>query len=100
MKRLAIVLILSALTLCGCKDGGVNGENAATAEAEQSSKERESLFGIEHEELYSVIGKIKSGETFGGILTRLGLPAERHSAVMAAADGIFDPRKIRSGNSY
>lgn len=100
MKRLAIVLILSALALCGCKDGGVNGENAATAEAEQSSKERESLFGIEHEELYSVIGKIKNGETFGGILTRLGLPAERHSAVIAAADGLFDPRKIRSGNSY
>ena len=47
-----------------------------------------------------VDGIVKSGETFTGLMMRLGLSQEEAYALAEECDTLFDVRRMRAGNSY
>lgn len=60
----------------------------------------ENLFGIDLGNYYSVTGTIRNGDTFGALMSRMGVPAADQSKIAAACGDTFDVRRIRSGNEY
>lgn len=47
-----------------------------------------------------VEGKLKNGEIFSGLMTRMGLTPSQTYALKVATDSVFDVRKLRAGNSW
>ena len=47
-----------------------------------------------------VEGTLKNGEIFTGLMSRLGMSPADAMALASAADSVFDPRKLRAGNSW
>lgn len=60
----------------------------------------ENLFGIDLGNYYSVTGTIRNGDTFGALMSRMGVPAADQSKIAAACGDTFDVRRIHAGNEY
>lgn len=52
------------------------------------------------EDYASEEGTVKSGETFSGMMSRLGMSSESAFSLANACADIFDVRKLRAGNSF
>lgn len=66
----------------------------------EAAKEPEFLFGICIDSLNVVTAEVKNGETFGGLLARYGVDAQRVNDVVQKSKGVFDLRSFRQGNIY
>lgn len=88
-----IFLMFCALTV-SC--GGRHDEQQETEEVVDPIPP----LGFRAEDYRSVAGTVRSGETFSGMMTRLGLAQDRAYALAQACDSVFDVRKLRAGNSY
>lgn len=60
----------------------------------------ENLFGIDLGNYYSVTGTIRNGDTFGALMSRMGVPVADQSKIAAACGDTFDVRRIHAGNEY
>ena len=45
-------------------------------------------------------GKVAGGEVFTGLMTRLGMTQADAMQLVAVADSVFEPRKMRAGNAW
>lgn len=54
--------------------------------------------GFWPDSLVSEEGKVRSGETFTGMMTRLGMAADDAMALVNGLDSVFDVRKLRADN--
>lgn len=45
-------------------------------------------------------GVLKSGEIFTGLMTRLGMSATDAMNLVSASDSVFNPKKLRAGNTW
>ena len=89
--RLRIYPVLSVLVCIAC------ARNARTQEPEPRELSR---LGFYEEDFFSVRGEVKTGETFTGLVSRLGMSQEDAHALGQLCDTVFDVRKMRAGNTY
>ncbi|MCQ2148976.1 MAG: hypothetical protein MJY45_01255 [Bacteroidales bacterium] len=91
-RRLTIAALFLLLTLCGCGRRGVDG-------ASQEEERKEYRFGFDEDAFGSRDRLIANGETFFGMLGKMGVPSEVHYPILQACDSTFDVRKIRAGQT-
>ena len=87
-----VALILSAgIFNPGCRRGG-NVQEEETAEVKDSVP----AMGFWPDSLLCEVGRIRQGETFSGLMVRLGMPAADVYALVDSLDTAFDVRKLRA----
>ena len=92
----SIVLLILGLSLAGC-----GGRHHKAAGDEAAVKDTIPPLGFFTEDYFEKRGEVKSGETFSGLLNRLGLSTKAaYDVVQMCSDSIFDVRKLRAGNAY
>lgn len=84
-----IILILAALVSCA--------HSESTDEEVIPELPR---LGFYTDGLVSARDEVKGGETFTGLMTRLGLSSDEAYSLYQACDSIFDVRRLRAGNSF
>ena len=57
-------------------------------------------FGFWEEDFRKVDDKVRSGDTFSGLMNRLGMSSEDAYKLSQICDSTFDVRKLRAGNPY
>ncbi|MCQ2130240.1 MAG: peptidoglycan DD-metalloendopeptidase family protein [Bacteroidales bacterium] len=57
-------------------------------------------FGFWEEDFRRVDDKVRSGDTFSGLMNRLGMSSEDAYKLSQICDSTFDVRKLRAGNLY
>ena len=92
----SIVLLTLGLCIAGC-----GGRQQKAAEEEAAVKDTIPPLGFFTEDYFEKRGEVRSGETFSGLLTRLGLSGKTaFDVAQMCPDSIFDVRKMRAGNTY
>ncbi len=100
-----VVLVLAALAIAvglffWLRSGSGNDESPAEKAAEEEQAAPADPWGFPRDQYDCVEGKIANGSYFGKLMnTDLGVPMTRVNR-LAAADSIFDVRKMRAGNVY
>ena len=94
MKRILIGFILLAITAVSC-----NFRQASDAEGEPVPEPIPEL-GFWPDSLRLEEGFIKSGQTFSGLMTSLGMTSDGAYKLYQACDSLFDVRTLRAGNTY
>ena len=87
-----ITLALLAATLAGASCGRVSD---ATPHREGARPDIELAPDSE-----LVAGRVPDGATMGSLLARLGLAADDVEGMLASIEGIFDARRVRTGQAY
>lgn len=88
------VIISIALALACCACGNKNNEEIAAEEVQQEPP----LLGFFPEQFKADTSFVKSGDTFSGLMNRLGMSAADAYRLSTLCDTIFDLRKMRAGN--
>lgn len=78
---------------------GISARDAAMKQND-NREDDENLFGIDLGNCYSVTGTIRNGDSFGALMSRMGVPAADQSKIAAACGETFDVRRIHAGNEY
>ena len=94
MRRIAAILLLLPL-LFSC-----SGRHARRAPEPAVQKDTIYPLGFLTDTLLLRSGEVRSGETFSGLLTRLGMDSADAYRLFQACDSTFDVRKMRAGNRY
>ena len=88
-----LILSLSLLLIASCRNREHNQEEA------QIINDSIPPLGFWEEDYHIAEGKVKNGDTFSGLMGRLGMETSRAIALANACDSCFDVRKLRAGNS-
>ena len=90
----AALITLFVLLLDSCGGGHRYGE--------VSEEKTDSIppLGFWTEDFAHDEGIVKSGETFSGLMNRLGMSQADAYLLAQACDSVFDVRKLRAGNTY
>ena len=92
MRRSAAYLALLALLALGaCRP--------KTPEPEVSEPEPPPFLGFDTSRYAADTLSVRSGETFTGLMGRLGMPAQDAYTLGQLCDSVFDVRKLRAGNA-
>lgn len=93
MGRKLLYGVLALLALAACKPG--------TQEEIQAEAEPEAVppLGFFTDRYAADTLRVRGGETFSGLMTRLGMSAQDAYALAGLCDSVFDVRKLRAGNT-
>lgn len=92
---IAITFIIFTHCACG---GGVNGSSDDFSEV--AARDTVYPLGFCTDSFDVVQGKVRGGENFSSLLSRLGMSQQQAHGLITAAGGIFDPKRLRAGNSW
>jgi murein DD-endopeptidase MepM/ murein hydrolase activator NlpD len=95
LKKLTFLLLLSTL-LFSCKDDSFENENTVEIKEPKITQE----FGFIMEDYDVVRDTIKSGETFGLIMDKQGVPAASVFSIVNAVKDTIDVARLRAGRPY
>lgn len=98
MKRSTVIFSAAVLTVFALMINSCGGHRSATVEVEEVSDSIPPL-GFWTEDFACSESTVKSGETFSGIMTRLGMSQADAYRLAMLCDSVFDVRKMRAGNS-
>ncbi len=93
--RQIILLCLACEVLLSCVRGGGSGNDAQAP----VQKDTILLLGFRTDAYAVDSTKVRDGETFTGMMGRLGLGAADAYTLVERCDSIFDVRRLRAGNS-
>jgi murein DD-endopeptidase MepM/ murein hydrolase activator NlpD len=92
----SIVLCLLGLGIAGC-----GGRQQKAVEEETAVRDTIPPLGFFTEDYFEKRGEVRSGETFSGLLGRLGLSTKTaYDVAQMCSDSVFSVRKMRAGNTY
>ena len=91
------LIILIALTLAACGQNGRKGRAEAGADTQNDTVYP---LGFCTDSFRVVSGKVAGGDNFVAWLTRMGAPQGKAHAMVSVCDTVFDPRKLRAGNTW
>ena len=94
-SRHIIFFLVILLTTAGCNKQRDSGEND-----EQVIREIRYEYGIPVDSFRVESARVQSGETLGGILSRLGAPGSVIKQLLVLPKDTFDVRSIRPGKEY
>lgn len=95
MKKIISLLLLSTV-LFSCKDDTFENENPVEIPEPKSIQE----FGFDLSEYQVVRDTIQSGETFGLIMDKQGVPAANVFSIVDAVKDTIDVARLRAGRPY
>ena len=82
-------MLLLPLLIFGCgRKSDVNNEE---------QEPEPGIFGFVEKDFIGNETTVKTGETFFGLLGRLGVQSKKHQSILECSEGIFDARKMRAG---
>ena len=90
------VITVLALLLNSCN----GGSGRRTTEEVQEENDSIPVLGFWTEDYACTDGTVSSGETFSGLMNRLGMSLTDAYALSQLCDSVFDVRKMRAGNAY
>lgn len=93
----AVLVLLSSVLFPSCRCGGPGDGGEADTVA---VKDTVYPLGFCTDSFDLISGTIRSGENFNGLLLRLGLSNKDAYKLVQAAEGVFDVRKLRAGNTW
>lgn len=76
------------------------GRHRAPEEVEEARNDSIPPLGFWEDSLKMVEGTVGSGETFAGLMTRLGMQSDSAYVLSGKCGGVFDVRRMRAGNRY
>ncbi|MCR5244593.1 MAG: peptidoglycan DD-metalloendopeptidase family protein [Bacteroidales bacterium] len=91
----AVVLTIVWLSMPSCRFKG-----SGAPDAPEPVNDTVYPLGFCTDSFEVVEGKLKNGEIFSGLMTRMGLTPSQTYALKVATDSVFDVRKLRAGNSW
>ena len=97
MTSLKTTLSIVILILClapSCRQGTKDDS------AQKTQNDSIPALGFWIEDYHAVNGEVKSGETFSGLMKRLGLEAGPTNELVHLCADKFDVRKLRAGNTF
>lgn len=89
-----LAILMAALLCFSCRRGG------AASVTEEAVVDSIPPLGFWTDSLLMTCGAVRGGETFTGLMNRLGMDSERAYLLAAKCDSVFDVRRMRAGNSY
>jgi len=93
-----LVLLAMLPLFAGC---GGSHKQAEKSEVPAAVKDSIPPLGFFTEDYLEKRGTVKSGETFSGLLTRLGVgTSAAYEMARMCSDSLFDVRRMRAGNRY
>lgn len=92
MNKKILSVMMLALCIISCKRGGKTNEPGTTVVEEMPA------IGFYDTHYQSDTLEVKSGESFSGVMNRLGLGAADTYSLVQKCDSVFDVRKLRAGN--
>lgn len=89
---LMVIMSMTTMSSCGLR----------SHEESEMGEQNDSIpaLGFWKEDFRASEGEVKSGETFTGMMTRLGLSQDDAYGLAQACDSVFDVRKLRAGNTF
>ncbi len=93
---LYIAVFLICLAFCSCQ----GRKNSSSPEGVETPPEPEYLLDICIDSLVRNDGRIGNGENLSTLLNRWGVGRDAVLQSVAAADSVFDVRRLRAGNDY
>lgn len=90
------VVILSCCMAVSCTDRQTGGEDTEPVAAVETIPP----LGFRAEDYLCAEGVVRNGDTFSGMMARLGLSQNDAYALAQVCDTVFDVRKLRAGNTY
>ena len=97
-KLLHIILLLVLVSSCGWLRGGGKAPEAELSA--QSTRDTVYPLGFCTDSFRVAQGSIRPGDNFTAWVTGLGLDRNKVQALLEACDTVFDPRKLRAGNTW
>ncbi|MDT3357270.1 MAG: peptidoglycan DD-metalloendopeptidase family protein [Bacteroidota bacterium] len=91
----AVVLTIVWISMPSCRFKG-----SGASDAPEPVNDTVYPLGFCTDSFEIVEGKLKNGEIFSGLMTRMGLTPSQTYALKVATDSVFDVRKLRAGNSW
>jgi len=98
MRKSTFALIAAVMGMIACLCCCTRGNKTETGEAEQTVDSLP-LLGFWEEDFRKEEGVVKNGETFTGLMTRLGMESKDAYMISQLCDSVFDVRKMRAGNT-
>lgn len=94
-KILTLLAFFSLTMLPSCHRG-------TKAEEEEVAEVNDTIYplGFCTDDYDEVAGKVRSGEVFTSLMSRLGLSGIEANLMASVVDSVFDMRKLRAGNEY
>lgn len=92
--RKYILVLLASILLFSCNN------NRQQKQIPQVDATEETPYGFNTDSLRKESGKISNGETFSGLMNRLGMSASDAYKLSCVCEGQFDVRKIKAENIY
>ncbi len=93
------ILIAAAIAISIALAGGCRSGRKAPVEAEALQDTIYPL-GFCTDSFDVIEGTLRSGETFSGLMTRLGMSLDSANMLAAVSDSTFDPTSMRAGNQW
>lgn len=97
-KNLIILFVFLAVPVSAFLPGCKRNANVEESEPVEEMKDTLPPLGFWPDSLDLAEDKVRSGETFTGLMNRLGLSMNDAMKMAQACDTIFDVRKMRAGN--
>ena len=99
MRKITLLLLLS-LTAVSCQWFGGKKTGSDGTEAQEEPAPLRNPLGFEPDTLVCRSGQVGNGETFTGLMTKLGLSGPDAYALVQACDTVFDVRKMQAGKEW
>jgi murein DD-endopeptidase MepM/ murein hydrolase activator NlpD len=102
--RKSVIIIFLVSVLISCRPSGTDNssisQTLADSAATNEAKPRDFLYGIPSDSFDLVAGQIKRNGFLSEIFLKHGITMQEIDQVTKNSKGVFDVRKIRSGNKY
>ena len=99
MKKSTLIFAAAVILSIFFMAGSCNSTGSRDIQVEDATDSIPPL-GFWTEDYACTEGTVKSGETFSGMMNRLGMGAADAYLLAQLCDSVFDVRKLRAGNSY
>lgn len=100
MKKSTLIFALAVIAFLSVMTNSCIGHGNRGKEDLQEAADSIPPLGFWTEDFSCTEGTVKSGETFSGIMNRLGMSQTDAYQLALLCDSTFDVRKMRAGNSY
>ncbi len=102
IKTITSILILSVSFSCSENETGIPVQSVLSEETSPEERKPDPVFlyGIPADSFNIISGNIRPNSYLSTILLRHGVPMQEIDMALRNSPDVFNPRKIRSGNSY
>ncbi len=100
MKKILPFLVFASFVVLLCLPSCQFGKKSAMVAGNVEKQDTVYPLGFCTDSFRIVKGIVRSGEPFSAVLSKVGLSNQDAYDLVVATDSLFDPKRLRAGNSY